>query len=160
MSTPRKKGKPALNQPLQSKQAGDDQLDRAFVVFRNACQDDGLLFTTRLHLLELVELRANQWSNSDNTLVYYSAKMAATDIEPFVTTPDANTTTPLPLPSPSSPIPPALGPGEVLKTSGKFPKPTKVPGKNYCKDEVVIRNADSGKGEIVFLSIYILLWST
>ncbi|XP_046676507.1 eukaryotic translation initiation factor 4E-binding protein Mextli isoform X7 [Homalodisca vitripennis] len=122
-----------------------DQLDRAFVVFRNACQDDGLLFTTRLHLLELVELRANQWSNSDNTLVYYSAKMAATDIEPFVTTPDANTTTPLPLPSPSSPIPPALGPGEVLKTSGKFPKPTKVPGKNYCKDEVVIRNADSGK---------------
>ncbi|XP_046676503.1 eukaryotic translation initiation factor 4E-binding protein Mextli isoform X3 [Homalodisca vitripennis] len=126
-----------------------DQLDRAFVVFRNACQDDGLLFTTRLHLLELVELRANQWSNSDNTLVYYSAKMAATDIEPFVTTPDANTTTPLPLPSPSSPIPPALGPGEVLKTSGKFPKPTKVPGKNYCKDEVVIRNADSGKAEFI-----------
>lgn len=39
-----------------------------------------------------------------------------------------------------------LGPGEVLKPSGKFSKPTRIPGKNYCKDEVVIRNADSGKG--------------
>lgn len=40
-----------------------------------------------------------------------------------------------------------LAPGEVLKPSGKFSKPTRIPGKNYCKDEVVIRNADSGKGE-------------
>lgn len=45
--------------------------------------------------------------------------------------------------------PPALlAPGEVIKPSGKFPKPTKIPGKNYSKDEVVIRNADSGKGNI------------
>lgn len=43
--------------------------------------------------------------------------------------------------------PPLLGPGEVLKPSGKFAKPTKIPGKKYCKDEVVIRNADSGKGK-------------
>lgn len=42
--------------------------------------------------------------------------------------------------------PPVLGPGEVIKPSGKFPKPTRIPGKKYCKDEVVIRNADSGKG--------------
>jgi len=40
-----------------------------------------------------------------------------------------------------------LPPGEVIRNSGKFPKPTKIPGKTYCKDEVVIRNADSGKGE-------------
>lgn len=45
-----------------------------------------------------------------------------------------------------------LGPGEVIRNSGKFPKPTKIPGKTYCKDEVVIRNADSGKG-IVSLAI-------
>lgn len=46
--------------------------------------------------------------------------------------------------------PPAmLGPGELIKPSGKFPKPTKIPGKNYSKDEVVIRNADSGKGNVV-----------
>lgn len=51
--------------------------------------------------------------------------------------------------SPSSVLPPnTLNPGEVIRTSGKFGKPTKIPGKNYSKDEVVIRNADSGKGEI------------
>lgn len=44
-----------------------------------------------------------------------------------------------------------LNPGEVIRASGKFVKPTKIPGKNYSKDEVVIRNADSGKGEIQFL---------
>lgn len=42
--------------------------------------------------------------------------------------------------------PPLLGPGEIIKPSGKFCKPTRIPGKKYCKDEVVIRNADSGKG--------------
>lgn len=41
---------------------------------------------------------------------------------------------------------PLLSPGELLRNSGKFIKPTKIPGKNYSKDEVVIRNADSGKG--------------
>lgn len=49
------------------------------------------------------------------------------------------------LAAPAEP-PTLLGPGEVIKPSGKFPKPTKIPGKNYSKDEVVIRNADSGKG--------------
>jgi len=38
-----------------------------------------------------------------------------------------------------------LQPGEVITTSGRFNTPTKIPGKNYFKDEVVIRNADSGK---------------
>ena len=42
-----------------------------------------------------------------------------------------------------------LGPGELIRTSGKFTKPTKIPGKNYSKDEVVIRNADSGKGNLI-----------
>ena len=55
-------------------------------------------------------------------------------------------------PSPLSPslpaeppqLPPLLTPGEVIRGSGKFPKPTKIQGK--FKDEVVIRNCDSGKG--------------
>ena len=51
--------------------------------------------------------------------------------------------------SPTTPQPSMLSPGEVLKTSGKFPKPTKIPNKNYCKDEVVIRNSDSGKGNVL-----------
>lgn len=45
----------------------------------------------------------------------------------------------------------ALSPGEVVKNSGKFTKPTKIPGKNYSKDEIVIRNADSGKGKKIQL---------
>lgn len=45
---------------------------------------------------------------------------------------------------------PILNPGELLRNSGKFTKPTKIPGKNYSKDEVVIRNADSGKGKCGF----------
>lgn len=45
---------------------------------------------------------------------------------------------------------PLLSPGEIMKSSGKFAKPTRIPGKNYCKDEVVIRNADSGKGTLLF----------
>lgn len=49
-----------------------------------------------------------------------------------------------------APSVPVLAPGEVIRSSGKFIKPTKIPGKNYSKDEVVIRNADSGKGEIFF----------
>lgn len=49
------------------------------------------------------------------------------------------------LAAPAEP-PTLLAPGELIKPSGKFPKPTKIPGKNYSKDEVVIRNADSGKG--------------
>jgi hypothetical protein len=48
----------------------------------------------------------------------------------------------------SATSPPLLGPGEVIKNSGKFSKPTRIPGKNYCKDEVVIRNSDSGKGKV------------
>lgn len=50
--------------------------------------------------------------------------------------------------------PPLLGPGEVLKPSGKFNKPTKIPGKKYCKDEVVIRNGDSGKGTVICIKRY------
>ncbi|XP_054289269.1 eukaryotic translation initiation factor 4E-binding protein Mextli-like isoform X1 [Macrosteles quadrilineatus] len=122
-----------------------DQLDRAFNIFRDGCQNEFLLCSTRLHLLQLVELRANHWTDTDKTQFYYSAKMAA-EMEPSITTPDTNTTT-IPMTTSSPPTPPVLGPGEVLKTSGKFSKPTKIPGKNYCKDEVVIRNSDSGKAE-------------
>ncbi len=50
----------------------------------------------------------------------------------------------------SSP-PPLLLPGEVVKSSGRYTVgqglgPTKISGKNCFKEEVVIRNADSGKG--------------
>lgn len=122
-----------------------EQLDRAFVVFRNSSQDeDKLDYQSRLHLLELIELRANQWKGTDLMSQYYKKKSHS---DTDVTTSDTVTPT-MPMDSSVflSPIAaPLLGPGEIMKCSGKFTKPTRIPGKNYCKDEVVIRNADSGK---------------
>jgi hypothetical protein len=36
--------------------------------------------------------------------------------------------------------------GEIMMSSGKYSGPTQPHGKSYFKDEVYIRNADSGKG--------------
>ncbi|XP_011877800.1 PREDICTED: uncharacterized protein LOC105567499 isoform X1 [Vollenhovia emeryi] len=121
-----------------------DQLDRAFVAIRNGSQDDRLDLTTRVHLLELIELRAKQWRHTDSMDVYYMQKLSHLDnlTEAVPDTPTNSLSSPL-LTSPTSA--PILGPGEVIKNSGKFAKPTRIPGKNYCKDEVVIRNSDSGK---------------
>ncbi|XP_012542566.1 eukaryotic translation initiation factor 4E-binding protein Mextli isoform X2 [Monomorium pharaonis] len=119
-----------------------DQLDRAFVAIRNGSQDDRLDLTTRVHLLELIELRAKQWRHTDSMDVYYMQKLSHVDnVEAMPDTPNS-LSSPL-LTSPTSA--PILSPGEVIKNSGKFAKPTRIPGKNYCKDEVVIRNSDSGK---------------
>ncbi|XP_008555908.1 eukaryotic translation initiation factor 4E-binding protein Mextli isoform X2 [Microplitis demolitor] len=121
-----------------------DQLDRAFVAIRNGSQDERLDLTTRIHLLELIELRAKQWRYNDSMDAYYTSKLADLN-EPDVIGVDAmaNQVGILNLTSPQTP--PVLGVGEVIKNSGKFAKPTRIPGKNYCKDEVVIRNSDSGK---------------
>ncbi|XP_055681541.1 eukaryotic translation initiation factor 4E-binding protein Mextli isoform X2 [Lutzomyia longipalpis] len=122
-----------------------DVLDKAFVTFRNASQDERLNIMTRLNLLELIELRAKSWQISDEVNTYYKHK--ATNVEPaFI--PSASdltllSTSPTELMGQTQPA--ILAPGELLRNSGKFTKPTKIPGKNYSKDEVVIRNADSGK---------------
>ncbi|XP_011175334.1 eukaryotic translation initiation factor 4E-binding protein Mextli isoform X7 [Solenopsis invicta] len=123
-----------------------DQLDRAFVAIRNGSQDDRLDLTTRVHLLELIELRAKQWRHTDSMDVYYMQKLSHLDnqTEMVPDVPTNSLSSPLlTMTSPTSA--PILGPGEVIKNSGKFAKPTRIPGKNYCKDEVVIRNSDSGK---------------
>lgn len=123
-----------------------DTLDRAFVIFRNASQDERLNIMTRLNLLELIELRAKSWQVSDGTNTYYKHK--ATNVEPDVIgdpTSLLSTSPPGMSLGGQQQIIPSLSPGELIRTSGKFPKPTKIPGKTYCKDEIVIRNADSGK---------------
>ncbi|XP_017855265.2 eukaryotic translation initiation factor 4E-binding protein Mextli isoform X1 [Drosophila busckii] len=157
-----------------------DTLDRAFVVFRNASQDERLNIMTRLKLLELIELRANSWEDKD-TIAYYKTKQQVSNVElptePYQHDAAGNQQAYLST-SPTFGVSAAaaaaaafnaasavaaaqaaaiaavgspnqqhllLPPGEVIRNSGKFPKPTKIPGKTYCKDEVVIRNADSGK---------------
>ncbi|CAD7080085.1 unnamed protein product [Hermetia illucens] len=132
-----------------------DTLDRAFVTFRNASQDERLNIMTRLNLLELIELRAKSWQD-DGINMYYKQK--ANNVEPdngsnvtaglidqstlISTSPTSMAGLSMGQASLTTQI---LGPGEVIRASGKFSKPTKIPGKNYSKDEVVIRNADSGK---------------
>ncbi|KAG8238736.1 hypothetical protein J437_LFUL018271, partial [Ladona fulva] len=51
-----------------------DQLDRAFVNFRNGCREEQLDVVSRLHLLEIIELRAMQWQCKD-TDSYYKQKL-------------------------------------------------------------------------------------
>jgi hypothetical protein len=68
---------------------------------------------------------------------------------PFATSPVGTT---------SPPAVPLLAPGEVIKPSGKYALPTKVPGKSYLKNEVVIRNADSGKGKYISYIIIALVF--
>ncbi|XP_058125292.1 eukaryotic translation initiation factor 4E-binding protein Mextli [Anopheles coustani] len=123
----------------QLENVSKDTLDRAFVIFRNASQDERLNIMTRLNLLELIELRAKSWQVSDGINSYYKHK--ATNVEPDILA-DPNLLGSSP---PLGQAVPALAPGELIRTSGKFPKPTKIPGKTYSKDEIVIRNADSGK---------------
>lgn len=54
----------------------EDQLNRAFVVFRNSSLDEGRLdYTSRFALLELIELRAKRWKvTSDSIDAYYKQK--------------------------------------------------------------------------------------
>jgi len=54
-----------------------DQLDRIFVAFRNGCRDDRLDYLSRIHLLEVIELRASNWLGCDNLTAYYKAKITA-----------------------------------------------------------------------------------
>lgn len=56
-----------------------DILDRVFVIFRNASQNERLNIMMRLNLLELIELRARGWKD-DGTDPYYKIKQA-TNVE-------------------------------------------------------------------------------
>lgn len=63
----------------QLESVSKDNLDRAFVVFRNASQDERLNIMTRLNLLELIELRAKGWEdNGFNS--YYKSKATIVEV--------------------------------------------------------------------------------
>lgn len=57
-----------------------DILDRAFVIFRNASQDERLTILTRLNLLELIELRAKGWQTSEDINSYYKSKASHVEV--------------------------------------------------------------------------------
>ncbi|XP_073988606.1 eukaryotic translation initiation factor mextil isoform X2 [Rhodnius prolixus] len=110
-----------------------DKLDKAFGHFRNGSKDDGVDFGVRITLLNLIELRAMQWTVCASVNAYYLTRCSIPEVnDGFDASPVSNAAT-------------ILSPGEIIKSSGKYSSPTKVPGKNYYRDEVVIRNSDSGK---------------
>lgn len=132
-----------------------DQLDKLGVALRNACRDEELDLVSRVHLLEIIELRAMNWLPNENVNGYYKQKLSHVDYD-GMSTPSRDSpqihTAPVTLNANAPDFTPTgmggasmLQPGEVITTSGRFNQPTKIPGKNYFKDEVVIRNADSGK---------------
>ncbi|XP_029834459.2 eukaryotic translation initiation factor 4E-binding protein Mextli isoform X1 [Ixodes scapularis] len=133
-----------------------EQLDCYFVTLRNASRDERLDVIDRLRLLEVIELRAMGWKSNENLEEYYKRKYIEHEIsQSYDFTPLANSSSTqlayatqpsqqASLPASASP-PLSLQPTEVLKSSGKFGKPAKIPGRNFLKDEIVIRNSDSGK---------------
>ncbi|XP_064467209.1 uncharacterized protein LOC135378196 isoform X2 [Ornithodoros turicata] len=121
-----------------------DQLDCYFVTLRNACRDERLPPQGRLRLLEVIELRSMGWKTNENLNDYYRRKIQ--EMENYEYNPLCNSSSVHQMPVVPSASPPlSLQPTEVIKSSGKFGKPAKIPGRNFLKDEVVIRNADSGK---------------
>lgn len=147
-----------------------DFLDKSQGILRNACKDTTLDIVARLHLLEIIELRSMKWVLTESVTNYYKQKLSMVDFdhdELFSTamtkkqplnvnaplfTPQLNLTGGgnildqlLPNQTASSAIPT----GEVMINSGKYTGPTQPHGKSYYKDEVCIRNADSGKGKVM-----------
>lgn len=130
------------------------QMDRYFVFLRDAAQDQRIDQLSRLRLLQIIELRASGWKNGDG--LFYKSKLIELENSDA-----ASNNSDVPPALSSSPVPSSLflshemgssnannnvlSPGEVLKSSGKYGKPSKISSKNYYKDEIVIHNADSGK---------------
>ncbi|XP_014674985.1 PREDICTED: uncharacterized protein LOC106815076 isoform X2 [Priapulus caudatus] len=132
-----------------------ENLDKYFLRLRNAAKLDKLDYMSRLRLLEIIELRAMGWNPTDTVNNYYKRRSAEVEVEESeketavssavlsevyagqITT--ATTVVPGTL---SSGPPPSPG---TVRPSGKYAKPFKVPGKNYFKDEILIRGSDSGK---------------
>ena len=139
-------------------------LDKAQVALRNACKDTTLDIVARLHLLEIIELRAMKWVLTDNVINYYKQKLSMVDCDD----PDSlannfkrplNVNAPLFTPQgtmgnggnildqllPHQNVSSLIPSGGIMMSSGKYSGPTQPHGKSYFKDEVYIRNADSGK---------------
>ncbi|XP_015788571.1 uncharacterized protein LOC107365535 isoform X2 [Tetranychus urticae] len=134
-----------------------EALNHYFNTIRNLSRNTNLDPSSRTKLLEVVELRAGNWGTTDDHAAFYDKKKMPLSNSQRVNQPThVNLTT-----STSSPIIPSngsqssqesddtviapLSSEDIIKNSGKFQKPVKVPGKNFLKDEFVIKNSDSGK---------------
>lgn len=60
-----------------------DHLDRLFIHLRDASKDQRLDKISRLHLLEIIELRAGRWAIQDVISAYYKSKLAELSVQEF-----------------------------------------------------------------------------
>ena len=51
------------------------------VALRNACRDEELDLVSRVHLLEIIELRAMNWLPNENVSGYYKQKLSQIDYD-------------------------------------------------------------------------------
>lgn len=124
-----------------------DVLDRQFGVLRDGCRDERLDQAGRVRLLELVELRAQPvpWTPTETLTNYYRRMLLTVEGQQLVEQQSSGSVT-SPVGSGGMsplPLPPLLSDTEVVRGSGRYPRPTQLNGR--FKDELVIRNVDSGK---------------
>ncbi len=119
-------------------------MDVYYNLLRNILRNPKIDKFSRALILEIIELRACNWVYNEDIDSYYRKKFSELHSnEAF--SPVCEMSRGLKTSQSSGSILSSIG-NEIVKSSGKFMKPTKVPGKTFLKDEVVIRNSDSGKG--------------
>ncbi|KAI1285234.1 hypothetical protein HDE_12002 [Halotydeus destructor] len=127
-----------------------DQFDLYFNTLRNVTRDNRIDSLSRSRLLEVIELRAMNWISSEELSSFYARKLSeleslatAFNLSSNLSSLDLTLSPSLASFRASSPT--NLATAEFIRPSGKYNKPSKVPGKSFVKDEFVIRNSDSGK---------------
>lgn len=119
-------------------------LDVYFNLLRNVLRNPKLNPISRAMILEVIELRASNWSSNQEIENYYRKKRAELETnDSYSSLNDLNR--PLKTSHSSGALMSSSVANEILKSSGKLNKVAKVSSKTFLKDEVVIRNGDSGK---------------
>jgi len=137
---------------LESKYS--DVLDRVFDGLRTACVKDRIDRNLQVKLVELIELRAAKWNANESTRNFYrdSQNEPETNENNNSSPNNANFSNAFNSPlatgmttASSVQAHSLLSPNEAIKPSGKYPGPIRISGKSTFKDEIIIRNSDSGK---------------
>ena len=133
-----------------------DTMDLYFITLRNISRDIRLDAASRAKLLKIIELRATNWCASTSASNGHSHPDKQTDYSAPTNTSIKQKQTSQSFTFNDSCLPAChLNSANNQSASDLTAKPlTKTPSKSFIKDEVVIRNADSGKGKST--SIYLL----
>ncbi|XP_053210490.1 uncharacterized protein LOC128394224 isoform X2 [Panonychus citri] len=156
----KKKGKELDNGP------NSIALNHYFETMRNLSRNLAVDSASRTKLLEIIELRSLGWRTPEEMAAYYatterscdnqhqspsnlstsasSTTLSTTNSNIIISNNNNNNVKQSSPESTDSSMSPSSS-GDVIKHSGKFQKPVKVPGKNFVKDEFIIKNCDSGK---------------